>query len=195
MNNTFFDNSLYEMLYYYKKYRFKYGNSSTFAKIDDLEKILNSRNCKLYRCRKKIIYASKVRKYSYFVTFTFDDDMLFTSDKFQRQYIYDTLKLFDSNCLYILNVDYGKTTHRKHFHCFVSSNFDNLDSFLKDWYQSFTKTESVNFTDIDYIRVSKYIDKLCNHATKSTTCSNSLYSNFNNDKLYHSSDIRFLQNL
>lgn len=101
-----------------------------------------------------------------FLTLTFTDEVLAsTSEETRRRYVSRFLKSISEN--YVGNIDYGKTTEREHYHAVVEGQ--DLD--LTGWTYGFTKCIKCGYTDIitDSARLSKYINKLSNHATKRTT--------------------------
>lgn len=101
-----------------------------------------------------------------FLTLTFTDDVLAsTSEDTRRRYVARFLKSISQN--YVGNIDYGKLNEREHYHAIVEG--DQLD--LSSWTYGFTKCIKVGYSDIitDTARLSKYINKLSNHATKKTT--------------------------
>lgn len=99
-----------------------------------------------------------------FLTLTFTDDVLFsTTEKTRRTYVSRFLK---ENCIeYIANIDFGAKNGREHYHAVVS--VDNKLDYL-NW-----KFGALNGLKIRKnskpIAMAKYINKLSNHATKSTT--------------------------
>lgn len=101
-----------------------------------------------------------------FLTLTFTDEVLAsTTEETRRRYVARFLKSISEN--YVGNIDYGKTTEREHYHAVVEGQ--DLD--LTGWTYGFTKSIKCGYTDIitDSARLSKYINKLSNHATKRTT--------------------------
>ena len=80
---------------------------------------------------------------------------------------------------YILNVDYGKSTERQHFHCILATNIDvNLDQFLQSNYPCHSYSMLCNTSLQDFVKVSKYINKLVNHCLKASTNKQRLVYNF-----------------
>lgn len=101
-----------------------------------------------------------------FLTLTFTDEVLAsTSEDTRRRYVARFLKSISEN--YIGNIDYGKLNEREHYHAIVEG--EDVD--LSGWTYGFTKSIKVGYSDIitDTARLSKYINKLSNHATKKTT--------------------------
>lgn len=58
--------------------------------------------------------------YVWFCTFTFDNYYIDKSDRTKRDLIKRVLNSHDF--IYILNIDYGKTTEREHYHCILGTN-------------------------------------------------------------------------
>jgi len=107
-----------------------------------------------------------------FLTLTFNDDTLNnTTEKQRRVFVTRYLKLF--NCMYVANIDFGKTNHREHYHALI--NCDRIDYSLWNQYGNING-EKVRNKDIssDKTKLAKYICKLSNHAIKETTRRSSL---------------------
>lgn len=100
---------------------------------------------------------------SMFVTFTFDEKAINNSFDYLRKSITRLLK--QMNCYYVGNVDYGGEYGRLHFHFIIAS--DDYE-FIKNNYK-------FGIVFIEYItyrnsyKLTNYVDKLTNHATKGTT--------------------------
>lgn len=98
-----------------------------------------------------------------FVTLTFNDECLnSTSEKTRRKYVTRYLK--DNAIYYLANIDYGSKNDREHYHAVVVAEKISF----KEW----RKNGNINAKKIrqtsDYEKVSKYINKLTNHAIKHT---------------------------
>ena len=110
-----------------------------------------------------------------FLTLTFTDDVLVsTTEKTRRTYVSRFLK---ENCIeYIANIDFGAKNGREHYHAVVS--VDNKLDYSK-W-----KFGALNGVKIRKnskpLVMAKYINKLSNHATKSTTKNSRLISSRSN---------------
>jgi len=103
---------------------------------------------------------------SLFLTLTFDDDALDrTTPEFRRIAVQRYLKQYKAK--YVGNIDFGKTNHREHYHALIG--VDRVD------YEPWQKYGNINFEkvrirdDSDSLKLSKYINKLTNHAIKETT--------------------------
>ena len=102
-----------------------------------------------------------------FVTLTFNPVSLQnTTAKERRIAVSRYLKTF--NAKYVANIDFGKQNHREHYHALIQCS--RID--LKGW----RNMGNINVERIrlsakndDYIKLSKYIAKLTNHAIKETT--------------------------
>lgn len=99
-----------------------------------------------------------------FLTLTFADDVLSsTTEKTRRTYVSRFLK---ENCIeYIANIDFGAKNGREHYHAVVSVK-NKLD-YLK-WNFGALNGLKIRLNSKP-IAIAKYINKLSNHATKSTT--------------------------
>jgi hypothetical protein len=101
-----------------------------------------------------------------FLTLTFTDEVLnSTTEETRRRYVARFLKSISEN--YVGNIDYGSKNDREHYHAIVEGQ--DLD--LSGWNYGFTLSLNVGYDNIitDSARLSKYINKLSNHATKRTT--------------------------
>lgn len=103
---------------------------------------------------------------SLFLTLTFNDDALErTSPEFRRIAVQRYLKQYKAK--YVGNIDFGKTNHREHYHALIG--VDRVDN------ESWNKYGNIDFervrirSECDSLKLSKYINKLSNHAIKETT--------------------------
>lgn len=102
-----------------------------------------------------------------FLTFTFTDEVLEkTTRETRRQKIRRYLAHY--NCPYVANIDFGKKNGREHYHAIIQCN--SIDYKLYD-YGNLDGERIVNSAN-DYVKLSKYIAKLTNHAIKETTKQN-----------------------
>lgn len=179
----------------YNKYRlYCFRNGIEYKKNEEYERILSARYMKVSRIKKRIIYLFTRYKYNYFCTFTFDDINIKKSDRTKRDMIKHALLDFDENIKIILNIDFGKKTEREHYHAIVSTNcMCNLDTFLHFRYNNFCSAEKIIINGLSIKKVSKYINKLSNHATKESTRRSRLYYNFKGyDELRYNENRHFL---
>ena len=148
--------------------------------------LLDNRYHKTSRIKKMIIYMLSRRKYMYFITFTFNNNYINKCDRTKKDLIKNVLNdVIDNDFLYMLNVDYGTTTEREHYHCLLATDYlFNISNYLDLCYPCFTKTEQVRIDNKDISRLSKYINKLSNHATKQSTHYNRIYYNFKGYNIY-----------
>lgn len=102
---------------------------------------------------------------SLFLTLTFTDDALErTSAEFRRIAVQRYLKQY--NCKYVGNIDFGSKNHREHYHALIGCGRVDNESW-KYGNIDFEKVRLRNYCDS--LRLSKYINKLSNHAIKETT--------------------------
>lgn len=102
---------------------------------------------------------------SLFLTLTFNDDALErTSAEFRRIAVQRFLKQY--NCKYIGNIDFGSKNHREHYHALIGVGYVDSKSWKKYGNLDF---EKVRFRSECASKLSKYINKLSNHAIKETT--------------------------
>lgn len=139
--------------------------------IECMELLNNSYYKRLRRLRLYIEYMFYYSREVYFLTLTFRDDVLnSTSELTRRRYIQRSLN--DYSSYYCANIDYGAQNEREHYHaCVVFKNINTINLF-KELYSSkfgFLSIQKVGKSYIDKERLSKYINKLTNHAFKDTT--------------------------
>lgn len=97
-----------------------------------------------------------------FLTLTFTDATLGkTTEDTRRQAVRRYLKSF--GVPYVANIDYGKKNGREHYHAVIQT--DHVD------YSAYTygaiNGEKIHSAE-DYVKLSKYVAKLTNHAIKQT---------------------------
>lgn len=170
---------LNDLIEYNKHRRYCFTHNIDFIPDINLERKLKARYMKVSRIKKRLIYLLTRYDFIYFVTFTFDDKLINKCDRTKRDLIKSSLLSFDNDVKFILNIDYGKKTVREHYHCIVATNNNScLSIHLKNSYPCFTKTELCNKKGSDLNRLSKYINKLTNHALKDSTHNKRIYFNF-----------------
>lgn len=174
------DNLLLSNLINYNKSRYlSFKNGCFFEKDEHFERLLCARYMKVSRIKKRIVFLLSRFKYCYFCTFTFDNNYLSRTDRTKKDLIKHTINNFSSDVKYILNIDYGKKTEREHYHAIVCTNNSlNFRSYLKKYYPFLSGADLINNSKDDFIRLSKYINKLTNHAIKSTVKNSRIYYNF-----------------
>ena len=98
----------------------------------------------------------------YFLTMTFSDSVLAnTSPKTRRAYVRRYLKSF-SSC-YVANIDYGKTTHREHYHALIVAPEISKNPWHK---YGFMDIRKVGSSKGNLEATCKYVVKITNHAMK-----------------------------
>lgn len=169
---------LNDLIIYNKKRVFSFRNHLPFEYNQDYEKLLNARIQKVGRIKKRLLYLLLRYDYVWFCTFTFSDKYINKSERTKRDIIKQIINTHDFK--YILNIDYGKTTQRQHFHCILATNIDmDVNQFFQSFYKggyslSIPCKKGVN----DLTRLTKYIDKLVNHCIKATTKKQRIVYNF-----------------
>ena len=169
---------LNDLISYNKQRYFAFKNELPFEYNKEYERLLNARIQKVGRIKKRLLYLLLRYDYVWFCTFTFSDKYINKSERTKRDLIKNYLNTHDFK--YILNIDYGKSTQRQHFHCILATN---LDFDVNQYFQSFYKggyslsIQCKKGID-DLTRLTKYIDKLVNHCIKATTNRQRLVYNF-----------------
>lgn len=137
------------------------------AEIDEAYRIINNDSHRTCRLRDRIERLTSMP--SIFLTLTFTDDVLSrTSSATRRRYVTRFLKCVATD--YVGNIDFGELNGREHYHAVVQS--DRVDPKL--WIYGNLDFKKIVYTESSSSRVAKYINKLTNHAVKSTTKRNTL---------------------
>lgn len=173
------DNNLLKNVIDYNKHRY-YNFTQGIVEEQNIEyeRILKSRYNKISRIKKHLIFLLSHRQYSYFLTFTFDDNLIKRCDRTKRDIIKSVLNSIPDS-LYILNIDYGKKTEREHYHCILGTDFDiDYNSYLKEHYPCFSCCIPIRKNKDDIARLSKYVNKLSNHTCKDSTFNKRVVYNF-----------------
>lgn len=97
----------------------------------------------------------------YFITLTFSDKYMSSSDETKRKYATRCLKA--KTPYYIANVDYGKEFGRLHYHAITTQPLTQ-----EDWKYGFINCQEIRNTPTDAEKVAKYCVKFSNHAIKDT---------------------------
>lgn len=173
------------LIKYNQERRKAFLNGLDFEFNEDYEKILNSRQHKCNRIRNHIIYGLTHYDYAYFMTFTLDDKNINKCERSQRDAI---KKCLSNKCDFILNVDYGSQTERKHYHviafsneCFIGycKSFKNgLYVDFEGYNNGFSSCEEIKTSVEDIERLKKYINKLSNHTNKESTKNERVFYSF-----------------
>lgn len=108
------------------------------------------------------------------VTLTFDDETLFgTNETTRRTYVRKYLS--NQSDRYIANRDFGKKNGREHYHALVVGKIN-----FKEWKHGTANSKKVKVPKDGekeaVSRLSKYIDKITNHALKDTACDRLIWS-------------------
>lgn len=169
---------LKDLITYNKKRFFAFRNHLPFEYNKEYEKLLNARIQKVGRIKKRLLYLLLRYEYVWFCTFTFSDKYINKSERTKRDVIKQILSTHDFK--YILNIDYGKTTQREHFHCILATNIEmDVNQFFQSFYKGgFSLSIPCKKGVDDLTRLTKYIDKLVNHCIKATTKKQRLVYNF-----------------
>lgn len=141
----------------------------TFDGKMDLDKSLKDYDKykhKTFRVRRKILSMMVLGSCS-FLTLTFTNDVLKnTSEETRRRYVSRFLKSISTD--YVANIDWGDDTQREHYHAVVLGTELEMSGWDKYGFSN-CKTVAINDNTTNSSRMSKYIYKLSNHATKKST--------------------------
>lgn len=152
-------------------------NEIPFEINKEFEKVLTARYQKVGRIKKRLVYLLSRCDYVWFCTFTFDNYYINKSDRTKRDLIKSIIKTHDFK--FILNIDYGKTTEREHYHCIIGSNINfDVNQYMQENYPCYCLAIQCKKGREDFSRLSKYINKLTNHCIKATTKRQRILYNF-----------------
>lgn len=169
---------LNDLISYNKQRYFAFKNELPFEYNKEYERLLNARIQKVGRIKKRLLYLLLRYDYIWFCTFTFSDKYINKSERTKRDLIKNYLNTHDFK--YILNIDYGKSTQRQHFHCILATNLDfDVNQYFQTFYKGgYSLSIPCKKGVDDLTRLTKYIDKLVNHCIKATTNRQRLVYNF-----------------
>lgn len=136
-----------------------------FCAILESYRLNDSYKHRISRLRGKISKLLSSDSNFYFLTFTFKDSILDSTDfDTRRQYV---RRWLSKNCIdYIGNLDYGEKNHREHYHALISCDRVDTKTWLKNGALNFEKVY-IDSTIDD--KLAKYINKFMYHAIKETT--------------------------
>lgn len=154
-----------------------YINNLPFEENKEFEKVLKARYQKISRIKRRLIYLLSRNNYIWFCTFTFDNNYINKCTRTKRDLIKSVINTHDFK--YMLNIDYGKTTEREHYHCVLGTDWDfDVNQFIQSHYPCFCLAIPVKVGENDFKRLAKYINKLTNHCIKATTKRQRILYNF-----------------
>lgn len=152
-NNGYFNEDL--IIEMYEKY----------GELFDIAKQFNNnffqRKSRVYKRIKSIIEDELP---SYFLTLTFNDDVLYnTKKKTRREYVSKFLK--NNYVDYVANIDFGDENEREHYHAVVLSQ-TLIKGRSVNWYYGFSNKKKIRNTTKSHKKITNYLLKLTNHAMK-----------------------------
>jgi len=116
-----------------------------------------------HRIKERIQFMLTSNESAFFLTFTFDDNHLPSTEEESKtqQYIIDYLKQNNASA-YVANTDYGKTNNRFHWHAVVQAPND-MDN--ESWIYGAIQFKRIKTNSLPIV-LSRYLIKLQRHATK-----------------------------
>lgn len=160
------------------RHRLIHMTDSDFIVYKRLLKIANARMQKKYRLNRLLKNWIKKGYSCYFCTLNFNDDALLLDPKTRRRYI---TKYLSGTCVdFFANIDFGENNGREHYHAvavidddkmtkgFIDNKDHRLHKSFIDYDLGFTDCILINTSDNNVYRITGYIDKLVNHALKSS---------------------------
>lgn len=143
-----------------------YNNFDDKMNLEESLKDYKKYRKKTIRVRRKILKMMVLGSCS-FLTLTFNDDVLnSTTEETRRRYVARFLKSISTD--YVANIDWGKQNGREHYHAVING----IDIDMSNWDKyGFSDCRTIGRKDDECTssKISKYIYKLSNHATKETT--------------------------
>jgi len=150
--------------------------------IEESKKVNNASYCRTKRLRNRVMAMLK-KDECIFLTLTFKNSVLNnTNEETRKKYIKRFLK---ETCYeYIANIDYGKKNEREHYHAVVIAKDNKIDNALYSYGSINFERVHLRSDESDFEntskRLSKYVNKLTNHAIKNTVRQNRvIYSRYN----------------
>ena len=147
--------------------------------IKEAVKVNNASYKRTNRLQQKALELIKTNS-AIFLSLTFNDDVFKNMNKETRRK--NITRFLKKTCnKYIANIDFGKKNEREHYHALVVPKNDIID--CKEYHEIFYKS-NIDFErvvvsnkkdeDIESTskKISKYVNKLTNHAIKETTQQN-----------------------
>ena len=148
-----------------------------FEENKEYERILKARYNKCSRIKKRFMYLLTRFDFIWFCTFTFSNDYINKCTRTKRDLIKSVINTHDFK--YILNIDYGKKTEREHYHCIIATNINfDVNQYFQSNYPCYCLAIPCKKGKNDFVRVTKYINKLVNHCLKATTKRQRILYNF-----------------
>lgn len=179
--------------YNHDKY-YAYREGLYFEPNKDFERILKARYQKCSRIKRRFIYLLTRSDYVWFCTFTFDNYYIKRTDRTKRDLIKSVIDTHDFK--FMLNIDYGKTTEREHYHCIIGTSIDmDVNQFIQEKYPCHCLAIQCKKGREDFKRLSKYINKLTNHCIKATTKRQRMLYNFKGYDLFDTKEGTFFYHL
>ena len=168
-----------------------YGNDVNL--INECLKIAYNQKERYKRTRDKLqIMMSSIEQkksgYLYFVTLTFNEDVLeHTKTLTRRKYV--TRYLNQYSIAYIANIDFGLKNQREHYHAVILTEYQlDYEKMALEWQKILKQNEYIQISfeniainDNSLKAIPKYLNKLTNHSYKDGTSQYAIYSkNFEN---------------
>lgn len=128
---------------------------------------INNANFQRVKRLKKRIEGILINSNAYFITITFNNEVLVNTNKLtRRRYVSRYLQSISDS--YVANIDFGDQKGREHYHAVVESEKRPINS----WKYGFIKIQKVAESENDITRLAKYTSKLTNHAIKNGNINN-----------------------
>lgn len=149
---------------------YRINSRQFFRFVKASQSMVVSRRSKLKRLQSHIRNFYETGE-CHFITLTWNDDALIqNSQATRKRFVRSALNDVAEN--FVANIDFGKQFHREHYHgVTLNLNIDELRRLWKPF--GYIKVERVIPSTEGSL--SLYVDKLCNHALKETTCKTLMY--------------------
>lgn len=185
---------LKEIIDYNHKRYISFKEHIPFEENINYERKLKSRYQKCSRIKKRFVYLLTRCDYIWFITFTFDNYYIVKTDRTKRDLMKSVLNTHDFK--YMLNIDYGKKTEREHYHCILGTNINfDVNQFIQNNYPCHCLAIQCKKGKKDFVKLSKYINKLTNHCLKATTKNRRMLYNFKGYDIFDTKESSFFYHL
>lgn len=150
-----------------KEYFNSIGKSELYHECEKIVKATNNRTTRLRKRIKDMILNNEC----VFLSLTFSPETLENTTAEERRLLVVRYLKSQSN-IYVANIDFGKENEREHYHALVSNTSLNYELWHK--YGAIKGIKTANKRNCDITRLTRYINKLTNHAIKETCKRNHL---------------------
>lgn len=150
-----------------KDYFNSIGKSELYHECEKIVKATNNRTTRLRKRIKNMILNNDC----VFLSLTFSEETLENTTSEERRLLV-VRYLKSQSSVYVANIDFGKKNEREHYHALVANTSLNYKLWHK--YGAIKGLKTANKRNCDITKLTRYINKLTNHAIKETCKRNHL---------------------